>query len=526
MSKYLNKSIPLLCSLCPKEPRFSDISHLLTHVSSKSHLSHRFKLQIRSQGEPDARQQLENYETWYAENGLEDLLSERLASKEHKKLSKRTRMLSVPVKAEAKTEVKKEIKKHVQLSTTPKYRAPVPRMHTWSTGMPAVNYASQETLDQWKQDGGYETPTTHKSIPNFDNSQPSPDCADNIAIEPTPLRSEETEDERDLDTSKLKGILWPGMDLFDSATTEMKRKRNQKKDGSVLAQMMLNSAVVEPNEWVFNAEGDIHKIKPIFGDSTDTSPVRSEIVPTPKKRRTRKATQANTDTHASQLHPSFAMPSLRKVPRKRGPPATDAGDVSSRMFANPLGPLNNTQFIPNAEEDEEFRLTMEGMMKKPTFGIFRDAEDASPGRTESPLDDLKHSFPHHYYPLQPLNRNSMLDMSPTPVFKPTPLRFSDKENLHTQAFDRRHVSSATGFPPQMFHDHSVNPLIFPSHAHLFTYEDHDAFHGSMNPPSSTLDGDFKAVMQPTSLLRPGHHGLMMQTQSTGQSTGNNTHFRM
>ena len=87
MSKA-NSSIQLLCSLCPKNPNFSDISHLLTHVSSKSHLSHRFKLQIRSQSEIAAKQQLDDFDIWYHNNNLDVLLSERMASKEQKKATK------------------------------------------------------------------------------------------------------------------------------------------------------------------------------------------------------------------------------------------------------------------------------------------------------------------------------------------------------------------------------------------------------------------------------------------------------
>jgi hypothetical protein len=97
MSKRPTSNVPLQCILCPKLPTFSDISHLLTHISSKSHLSHRFKLQIRSQAEPEARQVLDNFETWYAENSLEDLLSDRLAAKEHKKATKKTRGSVAPV---------------------------------------------------------------------------------------------------------------------------------------------------------------------------------------------------------------------------------------------------------------------------------------------------------------------------------------------------------------------------------------------------------------------------------------------
>lgn len=84
------KPVPmqLICKLCPLNPLFSDVSHLLTHMSSKSHLSNRFKLQIRAQSEQHARLQLENFDDWYDHNGLDKLLSERLAAKEQRKAAK------------------------------------------------------------------------------------------------------------------------------------------------------------------------------------------------------------------------------------------------------------------------------------------------------------------------------------------------------------------------------------------------------------------------------------------------------
>lgn len=75
----------LHCTLCPKNPKFSDVSHLLTHISSKGHLANRFKLQIRSQGEVEARQRLVDFDYWYHTNNLDSLLSDRLAAKEQKK---------------------------------------------------------------------------------------------------------------------------------------------------------------------------------------------------------------------------------------------------------------------------------------------------------------------------------------------------------------------------------------------------------------------------------------------------------
>jgi hypothetical protein len=81
--------IPLKCVLCPKRPSFSDVSHLLTHISSKSHLSHRFKTEIRSQKETEARDILEQYDDWYERYGIKQLLAERMAAKDQKKTTKR-----------------------------------------------------------------------------------------------------------------------------------------------------------------------------------------------------------------------------------------------------------------------------------------------------------------------------------------------------------------------------------------------------------------------------------------------------
>jgi hypothetical protein len=82
------------------------------------------------------------------------------------------------------------------------------------------------------------------------------------------------DDGQEPETSKLKGVYWPGMNLFDSATAEMKRMRNQKKDGTALEQMKQSSAEVEPTEWIFNSDGEFRKARDIFDDNlSDISPV-------------------------------------------------------------------------------------------------------------------------------------------------------------------------------------------------------------------------------------------------------------
>jgi hypothetical protein len=64
------------------------------------------------------------------------------------------------------------------------------------------------------------------------------------------------------------------MDLFDSATPEMKRLRNQKKDVSKLAQMKALSSEITPTEIVYSIDGEFQKERDIFGPlSCETSPV-------------------------------------------------------------------------------------------------------------------------------------------------------------------------------------------------------------------------------------------------------------
>jgi hypothetical protein len=80
--------------------------------------------------------------------------------------------------------------------------------------------------------------------------------------------------ERIRDSAQLKGALWPGMDLFDSATPEMKRMRNQRKDSNVMRQMKARSAEIEPAEISYFADGEFRASRDIFGPLSDAeSPV-------------------------------------------------------------------------------------------------------------------------------------------------------------------------------------------------------------------------------------------------------------
>lgn len=90
--------ITLECSLCPKKPKFSDSSHLLTHISSKAHLHQKFSTELKAKSDAAASDRLEKYEKWYSVNGIELLLAERLSTKSRGKAApRRSRAAATPV---------------------------------------------------------------------------------------------------------------------------------------------------------------------------------------------------------------------------------------------------------------------------------------------------------------------------------------------------------------------------------------------------------------------------------------------
>ena len=101
--------------------------------------------------------------------------------------------------------------------------------------------------------------TSPQSLTLYDDSQESP------------AKVEELVDDATSDATRLKGLYWPGMDLFDSATPEQQRKRNQKKDASVLEKLKLSSKEVASTEWIFNAVGDLERTRDIYDESDASS---------------------------------------------------------------------------------------------------------------------------------------------------------------------------------------------------------------------------------------------------------------
>lgn len=101
---------PLLaCRICTKKPTFTDVSHLLTHVGSKGHLAQLHKLQVKSHQELAAGLQLAEYNQWFHEHDLAQLLSERLHQKEKKQTARGVKKEEA-IKAEPDTAQQKPVR--------------------------------------------------------------------------------------------------------------------------------------------------------------------------------------------------------------------------------------------------------------------------------------------------------------------------------------------------------------------------------------------------------------------------------
>ncbi|KAG9746560.1 hypothetical protein KCU73_g7583, partial [Aureobasidium melanogenum] len=270
-SQAQTRKIPLICGICPHQPTFSDLSHLLTHISSKAHLSTYYKLKVRSGSDDAARQSVEGYDIWYAENDIESLMSERMKHKEERKKIK-TGIYLIVLNPELPLLIRhssehlsnvKPIKREVHSPTiTPSsasyddtvsiyphpYAAYAP-MYTWA----AHPYLYHRQDSPFVEADDQEAPSEVLLMPRKRKVKAE-----------TPHTGEVDEHDDD-DTSKLKGIVWPGMGLFDAATPELKKKRNQKKDVSVSDRLATMSEGIQKEELIFSPSGSLCKKRIISG---------------------------------------------------------------------------------------------------------------------------------------------------------------------------------------------------------------------------------------------------------------------
>ncbi|KAL0938695.1 uncharacterized protein CTRU02_205305 [Colletotrichum truncatum] len=432
-------SIPLLCCVCPSHPRFSDVSHLLTHLSSKGHLHTLNTTRLSSLADLSAAETIATYDKWYAQNNLHQMLAERLlAAKDGKEKGRRVSLVLSQSQKRKKT----------LLSRT---NAGTDGGHSW-------------TSSRVKNEPGLQH---QQAITFYGDSSRSPamDSLGNI--------QDWAEDGADF--VRLKGIIWPGMSLFDSATPEQKKKRNQRKDASVLQQMMLDSQSVTSTELVSNLRFEVERTRDVYdAPSVEGSPLAKK----PRGRKRRSHTGVDNGNGSPEVLVK-AEPESDEEPAKpaaRGKRMHFKNEIQMNKHTLKLSPSPGADIEFNAEKlevasdvgnvtmtEDPLRLNLNVVSEQSHIGNGFDAEldDSSFGEDPSNFT-TNHSFTipeepdvfpdgiptaqafqrdfldearfdiRNRIPLQPMNSNSNMSLaSSTPAAKQPSQRFiRGKENNH------------------------------------------------------------------------------------------------
>lgn len=503
-------SIPLHCNICPKEPEFSDISHLLTHVASKGHLAQQFKAQVRARQDASVRYKLDAYDRWYEKHQIERLLSERMIAKDSKDSSSTASKIKVVAGATARKRrtkgpaksgsiIKSEGVLDPQLCSsalTPRSRSPqasalpeqtfsgdydsqrsllessaakppqdrpspflsqpyhgynhrayTPRMSEWQVaGSPYRTMTETATTNINKTQlppAGLETDGESDYFQTFlrsptrtaypDPSEITCRSADLLhepssSVEPNNCENETKESTikepgPTLQSPVLKGIRWPGMSLFDSASLDAQRLRNQKKDESVLEQMEHNSSMVQQMERIYWPDGSLKKKRLITGN-VDSSPIKEPTPPPKLPRRKRNKADNPVLTDLSTNAPVMGKkPRTRKtVPPTSSAQTSDLRTVRSKARAE-LDPVRHiypqsarrVYDLPN-DGDHERELThgLPHISRHKAFHIFHDAidatDDAGP-RQATKTDDCAPLQTSHLHQRPPQSNSSGVALS-------------------------------------------------------------------------------------------------------------------
>ena len=316
---------------------------------------------MRSRQEPAIREQILAYDRWYADNQVERLLSDRLTSKASKAAAPRKRGTSKgwfqPSKAAKKDptrsrpiQMTEDDVLDPQLSQSPStlytpalpdvyslYPTPsfgqrqVPlvatkKLPTTSSIRPEASGFPIHSVDSARLDhlfrhdshttdndslmesptkATYPDPSAIKDGSSYAEARPRSPTSESIDIgaKMGVYYGEEgsgSDAEEESECTRLKGVHWPGMAIFDSASPDARRMRNQKKDGSILEQMMVTSSTVQPIELIFNPGGSLKKKRQISGQ-VESSPIKEDISK-PKRQRAKpkRAALQSTSTNIPQ----------------------------------------------------------------------------------------------------------------------------------------------------------------------------------------------------------------------------------
>ncbi len=293
-----------------------------------------------------------------------------------------------------------------------KHRAHIPRMHGWQ--QPSLSpHANAGPISmrvartsQPPSDYHQETETSSDYFHTFIRSPtrmayPDPSeltsfqSASSPIVKPgryeTPDRPSDTEKPDLVQSPLLKGIKWPGMSLFDSASIEAQRRRNQKKDASILEQLEQNSFSVQQIEHIYWADGSLKQQRLITGN-VESSPVRESTPPSPPHERQRTKVKAMLRDLSTNVSKRPRKPRVRKAAALNiVEHFSNSQDRSEEMIATPSPPrfihprTAHMGYDPPNAVDGEMQATRGRPRKngKRAFEVFND-KDNNQGNERAP----------------------------------------------------------------------------------------------------------------------------------------------
>lgn len=226
---------------------------------------------------------------------------------------------------------------------------------------------------------------------------------------------------------KLKGKVWPGMALFDAASPDEARRRNQKKDASVVKRMARLSSLVQPNEVTFSSEWSPLKSRHIDDLEDASSLIEGEsplmIKPKPKPKR-KVLGEITGNVRRQSKRKAKASPSPKQTRRRRVKKQEPAlPELADNIYTGPYSSL----YAPGEQElgdDDDDGIDMDQNALLPVkqgvgarFAEFTIFED-SPAAPQKPATQHL-SLPHSYVApvprlsfqtpswLQPQNQNPL-----------------------------------------------------------------------------------------------------------------------
>lgn len=412
----------LQCIICPRQPVFSDQSHIITHLESKAHVTRLYKLHLRGYEDADATELLNAFDTWFESNNYGQKICDREAAKEERKnkrsssgkkavrsMTEDTPDASVPavpvgssraseassalidprladsnaaVKLEADTETQSFDPWSVARSA---YAADNidPNLQAFPGLNPTHSTGNRESNGGLSQDATTDS-AFHDAVLPVTPKPPRTREKTNVKSSQLESRTKASlvgsqVDDDEINKARLKGVQYPGMGVFDAATKEMRRKRNQKKDGTVLKQMEATSRSVEPTEQIFDAKGKPMKKRVITGNIEDDSPVKGET-PIASKGTLRAKQGMLRDKDPNLPRDSKRKRAKMEVSRSHDKNEEALDTAESEGFTNRNAPFGLA--FGKEDKDIEFTSRAEEKRRKQTgFTVFNDNDQAQISRT-------------------------------------------------------------------------------------------------------------------------------------------------